>query len=132
MIELAIASAIQFASWQSTAADTARTALKTCIRTAAAEAKTQKIPLDAFPDFIRQKCATQETGLKSALWAFDSKNKVSRKQSEADANLQIEDFVLSAKDRYEMEMPPAQEQAQPQQAAQPQQPVPQQASQPQQ
>ena len=32
-----------------------------------------------------QQCAAQETSFKSAMWAFDSKNKVSKKQSESDA-----------------------------------------------
>lgn len=106
MIELVIASAIHAAMVQSTAADNARTALRACIKQAAAEAKTQRIAGDAFPAFARQKCAAQESSFKSAVWAFDSKNKVSRKQSEADVNVQIEDFVTVAAERLAAENAP--------------------------
>jgi Tfp pilus assembly protein FimT len=106
MIELAIASAIFAAAFQSTAADNARTALRNCIKQATTEAKAQKVAGAAFPAFVRQKCAAQESSFKSAVWAFDSKNKVSKKQSESDANLQVEDFVTSAADRYAMESAP--------------------------
>lgn len=100
MIELVIASAIHAAMVQSTAADSARTALRACIKQAATEAKSQKLASAAFPAFARQKCASQESNFKSTLWAFDSKNKVPRKQSEADAQLQIEDFVTVAAESY--------------------------------
>lgn len=106
MIVMMIASAIWAAAFQSTAADSARTALRTCIKQAATEAKSQKVANDAFAAFARQKCAAQATSFKSAVWAFDSKNKVSRKQSESDAEFQIEDFVTSAADRYAAEASP--------------------------
>ena len=106
MIVLTIASAIFAASFQTAAADGARTALRTCIKQAAAEAKGQKVANDAFTGFVRQKCAAQETSFKSAVWAFDSKNKVSKKQSESDAEFQVEDFLTSAADRYAAEAAP--------------------------
>lgn len=106
MFELAIASAIYAAAFQTAAANDARAQLRTCIKEAAVEAKGQKIAPDAFAAFARQKCAAQETSFKSAVWAFDSKNKVPKKQSESDAEYQIEDFVMSASDRYAMENTP--------------------------
>jgi hypothetical protein len=106
MITMMVASAIWAAAFQSAAADGARTALRTCIRSATAEAKTQKIGNDAVGAFIRQKCTAQETSFKSAVWAFDSKNKVSKKQSEKDSEFQVEDFVTSASDRYAMDSAP--------------------------
>lgn len=106
MIKLVVASAILAAAVQSSAADGARTALRTCIREAASAAKGQKMTNDALPAFIHQHCATQETSFKSAVWAFDSKNKVARKQSESDANVQIDDFVTMAAERYAMENSP--------------------------
>jgi hypothetical protein len=105
MIGLTIASAIFVALFQTAAADGARTALRTCIKQAAVEAKGQKITNDAFPGFVRGKCTAQETSFKSAVWAFDSKNKVSKKQSESDVEFQVEDFVTSAADRYAAEAP---------------------------
>ena len=100
MIELVFASAIYFAGMQTPAADKARTALRTCIKSASEQAKSQKIPLDGFQDFVRAQCTAQEGGLKTAVWAFDSKNKVSKKQSESDAELQVEDFVAVAAEKY--------------------------------
>ena len=106
MIKLVITSAILAAAFQSAAADGARTALRSCIKQAAAEAKGQKVASDGFVGFVRQKCAAQETSFKSAVWAFDSKNKVSKKQSNSDAEVQVEDFVTVAADRYASENSP--------------------------
>lgn len=106
MIKLMVASAILAAAFQSTAADGARSALRTCIKQATADAKSQKVGNDAFVAFVRDKCQTQTSSFKSAVWAFDSKNKVSKKQSESDSELQVEDFVASAADRYAAEATP--------------------------
>lgn len=106
MIVLMVASAIYAAAFQSSAADGARTALRACIKQAATEAKGQKVASDAFPAFVRQKCSAQTTSFKSAVWAFDSKNRVSKKQSESDSEFQVDDFVTSAADRYAAEATP--------------------------
>jgi hypothetical protein len=106
MIGLLVASSIYAAAFQSSGADSARTTLRTCLHGAVEEAKKQKVAADGFSVFAHQQCAVQETNFKSAMWAFDSKNKVSKKQSESDAGLQIDDFVASAADRYSMETTP--------------------------
>jgi hypothetical protein len=106
MIGLIIASAIHAAMLQTAAADAARSALRACIKEAAGQAGSQKLAGDAFTSFVRQRCSAQETSFKSAVWSFDSKNKVSKKQSEADATFQIEDFVAAAADRYAAENSP--------------------------
>jgi hypothetical protein len=104
MIVMVAASVMWAAAFQSTAADGARSTLRTCIKEAANEAKGQKMASDAFTSFAMQKCTSQASTFKSAVWAFDSKNKVSKKQSESDANMQIEDFVSSAASRYQAEL----------------------------
>ena len=106
MIGFVVASAIWAAAFQNAAADTARSTLRTCIKSAVEEAKKQKIAPTAFAPFAHQHCATQESSFKGAVWAFDSKNKVPKKQSESDANLQIDDFVTMAEERYSMEASP--------------------------
>ena len=106
MIVVMLASAIVAAAFQSAAADGARTALRTCIKQASVDAKGQKVASDGFTTFVRQKCATQESSFKSAIWAFDSKNKVPKKQSESDAELQVEDFVAVAADKYTADSTP--------------------------
>ena len=106
MIKLLAASAILAAAWQTSAADSARSALRTCIKAAATEAAGQKMTSDALPAFIHQKCGAEEVKFKSAVWAFDSKNKVPKKDSESNSQVQIDDFVTSAADRYAMETAP--------------------------
>lgn len=106
MVKLLIGSVILAAMWQNAATDGARNALRACIKQAAAEAKSQKLGVDAVSALMHQKCAAQEASFKSAMWAFDSKNKVSRTQSEADAELQIEDLVTVAAERYAMDSSP--------------------------
>lgn len=106
MLSLVLASAIYAASFQSAATNGARDAFRTCIKDAAEQAKQQKVSPDGFPAFVGQQCTAQAAKFKSALWAFDSKNKVPRSQSEEDADLQLEDVVLSIKDRYEAELTP--------------------------
>ncbi len=101
MIELVIASAIHAAMFQSAAAVSARQDLVTCLRKAVDEAKTQKVAADGFAGFANQQCAAQQAKLKAAIWAFDSKNKIPRSQSEADAEAQIEDYVATQAGRYE-------------------------------
>ena len=106
MIVVMLASAIVAAAFQSAAEDGSRTALRSCIKQASVDAKGQKVASDGFTAFVRQKCAPQETSFKSAIWAFDSKNKVPKKQSESDAELQVEDFVAVAADKYAADIPP--------------------------
>src|SRR5215210_6515818 len=71
-----------------------------CLEGAAAVAKGQKMPADAFEPHLRRSCAAAEASFKASLIAFDMKNKVARKQATADAQLQADDFVISAVDNY--------------------------------
>jgi hypothetical protein len=102
MIGLVIASVIQLAMVQSVAADGARKALLTCLHEAQDAAKTQKVAAAAYSQFAAQHCSAQADGFKSALWAFDSKNKVPKRQSESDAQAQVNDLVETSHERYEM------------------------------
>jgi hypothetical protein len=105
MIVLVVTSAIYAAAFQTAAANDARTAFRACLKQASVDAKGQKVTTDGFSAFARQKCSTQESGFKSALWAIDSKNKVPRKQSDSDAELQVEDFLATASDHYAADAP---------------------------
>jgi hypothetical protein len=103
MMNLVISSAIVLAAVQSAAANSARDALRACVKNSMSQAKTDKLTVDAFKTFARSHCSTQEQGFTAAIWAFDAKNKVSKRQSAEDAQLQIEDIIASASDRYEFE-----------------------------
>ena len=85
---------------QSAAINNQRDKFISCLEAAAATAKAQKMPADAFEPHLRQTCAAAETSFKASLIAFDMKNKVARKQATADAQLQADDFVISAVDNY--------------------------------
>ena len=108
MIEVAIASAIYAMSWQTAAANNARQQLVQCLKSAATKAEADKLAPDGFAAFAQQNCTAQADGLKAAIWTIDAKNKVSRKQSEADVALQIEDYLATAEDRYRMTVTPKQ------------------------
>jgi hypothetical protein len=122
MMNVVISSVIVLAAVQTAAANGARDTLRTCVKTSMTQAKSDKLTVDAFKAFAMSQCSTQAAGFTAAMWAFDSKNKVSKKQSAEDAQLQIEDIVASASDRYEFETkdaapkaapPPAQAQTPP-------------------
>jgi hypothetical protein len=106
MIGLVIASVIQMAMMQSSAADGARKALVTCLHDAVEEAKAQKVGAAGFNAFAAQKCSAQAMSFKSAVWAFDAKNKVSKKQSESDSQAQVDDYLATSVERYEMAVTP--------------------------
>lgn len=85
---------------QSAAINAERDKFISCLEAAEVSAKAQNIPAGAFEAHLRQTCADIETSFKASLVAFDLKNKVSRKQATADAQLQADDFVISAVDHY--------------------------------
>ena len=103
MMNWVISSVIVLAAVQSAAINSARDGLRNCFKAAIAEAKTEKVAKDGFGTFARGKCAAQEQSFTAAVWAFDSKNKVSKKQSNADAELQIEDFLFVADEKFQKE-----------------------------
>jgi hypothetical protein len=85
---------------QSAAINNQRDKFISCLEGAAAVAKGQKMPAEAFEPHLRQTCAAAEASFKASLIAFDLKNKVARKQATADAQLQADDFLISAVENY--------------------------------
>lgn len=106
MIMLSIASAIYLVALQNAAANTSRDQLMSCLNGAVINGKTASIAADGFAAFAREQCGAPAGSLKSALVAFDVKNKVSRKQAEADAQLQIDEFVTMTSERYAAQAKP--------------------------
>jgi hypothetical protein len=99
-----MSSVIMLAAVQSAATNSARDAFRNCIKEAAAQAKTNKVGADAFEGFAKTHCTAQQANFIAAMWSFDAKNKVSKKQSQADADLQIEDMLVSASEKYAFEI----------------------------
>lgn len=93
---------------QSAAIDRQRDAYLACLKSGIDTAKSQKMPATSVEAFFRQNCAAIEASFVASLIAFDLKNKVPRKQAAADAKLQVDDFVTSSVERYEiMTKPPS-------------------------
>ncbi|HEX6218419.1 MAG TPA: hypothetical protein VFZ35_04015 [Sphingomicrobium sp.] len=108
MMTLVMSSVLMLAAVQSAAVNSARDGLRNCLRDAIPQAKAANIAKDGFQDFARARCADQATSFTAAVWAFDVKNKVSKKQSNADAELQIEDFLFTADEKFQRESAPGQ------------------------
>lgn len=87
---------------QSAAINSQRDAYLACLKTATKTATAQKMPPASFEAFLRQNCAAVEATFEASLIAFDLKNKVPRKQAASDAKLQVDDFVASSVERYEL------------------------------
>jgi hypothetical protein len=103
MMTLLLSSVLVVAAAQSAAVNSARDGLRNCFKEAVTQAKTDKIPKDGFQTFARTHCTAQASKFTAAVWAFDAKNKVSKKQSNADAELQIEDFLFTADEKFQRE-----------------------------
>ncbi|HKX91559.1 MAG TPA: hypothetical protein VJM15_03940 [Sphingomicrobium sp.] len=78
-----------------------RDAFKTCLKEQTSKAANEKVATDAFEAYVRTGCAAQLGAFKSAVIAFDVKNKMTRKDASDDADLMIDDFIASAVDNYE-------------------------------
>lgn len=100
MIMLLIASTIFAAAVQNAAATSARSALTDCLRSAVAQASTNKLAADAIVSHMRQACDAPAGRLKAALVAFDVKNGISRKQAAEDADLQLDDYYATQEEKY--------------------------------
>jgi hypothetical protein len=103
MMTLVMSSVLVVAAAQSAAVNTARDGLRNCFKTAIEQAKAEKVAKDGFQPFAKSHCTTQANSFMAAVWAFDAKNKVSKKQSNADAELQIEDFLFTADEKFQRE-----------------------------
>ena len=100
MIMIAIASAITMTAMQATI-NAPRAAFVACLKAAGEKAKSEKVAADAYGAYIRAQCEAQATSFKSALVSFDVKNGISRKQAQSDADLQIDDYVVTQEGAYE-------------------------------
>lgn len=103
MMTLLVSSALVMAAAQNAAVNSARDGLRNCFKEAINQAKTDKVAKEAFQPFARTRCAAQASSFTAAIWAFDAKNKVSKKTSNADAELQIEDFLVTADEKFQRE-----------------------------
>jgi hypothetical protein len=88
------------AALQATVAAGPRREYVACLKTAVSQASGQKIAPDGFAAFAQQSCSAIEQNFKAELVKFLTKNGMSKSSAAEDANLQIEDYVYSAEERY--------------------------------
>jgi hypothetical protein len=77
-----------------------RTAYRTCLNDAVASAKGANIGVDGFKDYARKTCAAVEDGFKSKLVSFNVKNGMSKKTAAEDAEVQLDDYLYTAEEKY--------------------------------
>ncbi len=99
MIVLLAASSITLTALQASI-NAPRDAFKTCLKEASAKAGNEKVAAEAYDAYVRAACTGQLGAFKSAAMAFDMKNKMSKKDSSADADAMVSDFLESALDNY--------------------------------
>ena len=92
MIAFAAIMVLAAAAMQASAAP--RHQFVTCLKQSVEKARADKVTPEGFGAFARQSCATQIGSFKQGLVSFDLKNGVARKRAEADAELQIEDYLV--------------------------------------
>lgn len=99
MIALIAASAVYMVASQASMA-VPTNAYKDCLKQASIQAKKDKVAGDAYEAYARNACSGQITTLRDALIAFTVKNGMSRKDAAKDADLTVDDYLLSSVDNY--------------------------------
>lgn len=101
MISMAIATAVYLAAMQASI-DGPRAAFSACLKQADQKALAEKVAADAYAAYVKAACTAQSEAFKKALVSFDVKNGIGRKQAATDADLQIEDYVVTSGERYRL------------------------------
>lgn len=99
MIAIAASMVLYAASMQAAAATAPRQQFVACLKQTVEKANAGKMKPENFGAFARQSCAGQIGSFKQGLVSFDLKNGVGRKRAEADAELQIEDYLVGASEK---------------------------------
>lgn len=99
MITLVGATALLLAGLQA-GINAPRNAFNDCLTQASTKAAAEKVPAEAYDAYLQNACGGQIEAFKKASIAFDVKNGIGRKQSAADAELMISDWVKSSVESY--------------------------------
>ncbi|MBA3525891.1 MAG: hypothetical protein M3438_00945 [Pseudomonadota bacterium] len=83
-----------------------RQAYSACLRDAVANAKVANVPADGFKAYVQQNCVTAEASFRKSLAAFNMKNGMGKKSADEDAQIQIDDYVFAAEDKYRFSLEP--------------------------
>jgi len=96
---IAIATMVLMVASMQAAAAAPRQEFVACLKQTVEKANAGKMKPENFGAFARQSCAAQIGSFKQGLVSFDVKNGVGRKRAEADAELQIEDYLVGASEK---------------------------------
>lgn len=77
-----------------------RSAYVSCLKDAVTSAKGANVGVDGFKDYAHKTCSTVADDLKTKLVSFNVKNGMSKKAASSDADLQLDDYVYTAEERY--------------------------------
>lgn len=83
-----------------------RSAYVSCLKDAVVSAKGANVGVDAFKDYAHKTCAAIEQSFKAKLVSFNLKNGMSKKAAAEDADVQLEDYVYTAEERYRYSLEP--------------------------
>ena len=83
-----------------------RTAYRTCLSDAVTSAKSANVKVDGFKEYAHRTCAAIEDSFKAKLVAFNIKNGMSKKAAAEDADIQLEDYIYTAEERYRYSLEP--------------------------
>ena len=71
-----------------------------CLNDAIASAKSANVAVDGFKAYASKTCAPIEAAFRAKLVAIDVKNGMSKKASVEDAQIQLDDYLYTAEERY--------------------------------
>lgn len=83
-----------------------RSAYVSCLKDAVTSAKGANVGVDAFKDYAHKTCAAIEQSFKAKLVSFNVKNGMSKKAAAEDADVQLEDYVYTAEERFRYSLEP--------------------------
>ena len=83
-----------------------RSAYVTCLGEAVKSAKSASITADGFKDYARTNCAAAEGSFKAKLVSFNVKNGMAKKLAADDAEIQLDDYLYTAGERYRVSLQP--------------------------
>lgn len=102
MISFAIATALYAVSMQASATVQPRKNFAACLDRVAKKSLQDKVEPSAFEAAVRSACAAEEAAFKKAMVDYDVSMKIARSRAEQDAQLQVEDYLATRKDTYQM------------------------------
>lgn len=83
-----------------------RQAYSACLKDAVVNAKIAKVTGDGFKAYAHETCAAAEAAFKASRAAFNVKNGMGRTAAAEDAQIQIDDYIYSAEDKYRFSLEP--------------------------